>query len=112
MKFRFPKKVLQSGICLFVSTDQKWANLRRVRGNKMMETSTLEMVHKVDEYSLPETNRYIAPENRPGPKRKRESIPTIHFQVRAISFREGNRSSFESLPLAKCALLLGSSPQE
>ena len=32
-----------------------------------------------------------APENRPGPKRKRESIPTIQFQVRkAVSFREGN----------------------
>ena len=29
--------------------------------------------------TLPETN--IATENRPGPKRKRESIPTIHFQV-------------------------------
>ena len=24
---------------------------------------------------------------RPGPKRKRESIPTIHFQVRTVSFR-------------------------
>ena len=33
----------------------------------------------------PETN--IAPENRPS--QKATSIPTIHFQVRAVSFREG-----------------------
>ena len=33
--------------------------------------------------TLPETN--IAPENRPS-----HSIPTIHFQVRTVSFREGN----------------------
>ena len=32
--------------------------------------------------TLPETNSKFAPENRPGPKRKRESIPTIHFQMR------------------------------
>ena len=37
--------------------------------------------------TLQETN--IAPENRPDPKRKRESIPTIHFQVRTVSFRDG-----------------------
>ena len=31
-----------------------------------------------------------APENRPGPKRKfNRVIPTIHFQVRTVSFREG-----------------------
>ena len=36
--------------------------------------------------TLPETN--ITPENGPGPKRKGESLPTIHFQVRAVSFRE------------------------
>ena len=30
-----------------------------------------------------------APENRPGPKRKRESLPTIHVQGRSVSFREG-----------------------
>ncbi len=29
-----------------------------------------------------------APANRSKPKRKRESIPTIHFQVRTVSFRE------------------------
>ena len=33
----------------------------------------------------PETN--IAPENRPS--QKETSIPTIHFQVRTVSFREG-----------------------
>ena len=33
--------------------------------------------------TLPKTNVF-APENRPGPKRKRESIPTIHFQVRKL----------------------------
>ena len=37
-------------------------------------------------YSLKKTGR---PENRPTRKRKRESIPTIHFQVRTVSFREG-----------------------
>ena len=36
--------------------------------------------------TLPETN--IAPENRPS--QKESSIPTIHFQVRAVSFREGS----------------------
>ncbi len=39
-------------------------------------------------FTLPETNIF-APENRPKvPKRKRESIPTIHFQGRTVSFRE------------------------
>ena len=38
--------------------------------------------------TLPETN--IAPEN--GPSQKETSIPTIHFQVRTVSFREGNSS--------------------
>ena len=35
--------------------------------------------------TLPETN--IAPENRPS--QKETSILTIHFQVQAVSFREG-----------------------
>ena len=35
-------------------------------------------------FTLPETN--ITPENRPS--QKQTSIPTIHFQVRAVSFRE------------------------
>ena len=35
--------------------------------------------------TLPETN--MAPENRPS--QKETSIPTIHFQMRAVSFREG-----------------------
>ena len=35
--------------------------------------------------TLPETN--IAPENRPS--QKETSISTTHFQVRAVSFREG-----------------------
>ena len=39
--------------------------------------------------TLPKTNSNFAPENRSGPKRKRESTPTIHFQVRTVSFREG-----------------------
>ena len=38
--------------------------------------------------TLPETN--LVPENRPKPTRKRTSIPTIHLQVRTLSFREGN----------------------
>ena len=44
--------------------------------------------------TLPETNSNFAPENRPGPKRKRESIPTIHFQVRTVSFREGIQTEY------------------
>ncbi len=36
--------------------------------------------------TLPETN--IAHENKPS--QKETSIPTIHFQVRTVSFREGN----------------------
>ena len=32
---------------------------------------------------------WFAPENRPKPKRKLYSIPTIHFQVAFVSFREG-----------------------
>ena len=33
----------------------------------------------------------ITPENRPGPKRKRnDRLQTIHFQGRTVSFREGN----------------------
>ena len=37
-------------------------------------------------YTLPETN--VTPENRPS--QKETSIPTIHFPVRTVSFREGN----------------------
>ena len=37
-------------------------------------------------YTLPETN--IAPEN--GPSQRETSIPTIHFQVRTVSFRDCN----------------------
>ena len=38
--------------------------------------------------TLPETNRNIAPENRPKPNRK-VVLLTIHFWGRAVSFREG-----------------------
>ena len=38
--------------------------------------------------TLPEANG-SPPENRPKPNRKGESIPTIHFQGRSVSFREG-----------------------
>ncbi len=38
-----------------------------------------------------------APENRVFPKRKRESVPTIHFQGRTVSFREGNYHDSESM---------------
>ena len=40
-------------------------------------------------HTLPETNSKFAPANRPGPK-KETSIPTIHFRVRTVSFREGS----------------------
>ena len=36
-------------------------------------------------FTLPKTN--IAPENRPS--QKETSIPTVHFQVQNVSFREG-----------------------
>ena len=36
--------------------------------------------------TLPKTN--MAPENRPS--QKETSLPTIHFQVRAVSFGKGN----------------------
>ena len=52
------------------------------------------------EITLPKTNSHFAPEKWPKPKRKRESIPTILFQVRTVSFREGiqkdHPSKFES----------------
>ena len=37
--------------------------------------------------TLPQT--HIAPENGPGPKKETIRIPTIHFQVRTVSFRGG-----------------------
>ena len=47
-------------------------------------------VWQVQKVTLPETNGKFAPENRPKPNRKRESIPTIHFQgLCYVSFREG-----------------------
>ena len=42
---------------------------------------------------LPKTN--IAPEN--GPSQKETRIPTIHFQVRTLSFREGRYSKMDGL---------------
>ena len=41
----------------------------------------------VTSYTLPETSIY-APENRPS--QKESSLPTMHFQERTVSFREGN----------------------
>ena len=41
----------------------------------------------------PWNEKKFAPENRPGPKRKRESLPTIHFLGAIyVSFREGNQT--------------------
>ena len=40
-------------------------------------------------YTLPETD--MALKHRPGLKRKETGLPTIHFQVRAVSLREGTR---------------------
>ncbi len=48
--------------------------------------------HVVDTITLPKTN--IAPENRPS--QKETSFPTIHFQVQAVSFREGRWHLTES----------------
>ena len=39
-------------------------------------------------HTLPETN--MAPENRPFAPKGKDRIPTIHFHVRAVSFREGS----------------------
>jgi len=52
------------------------ANTRKTKTRKPKKPST-----------LPETN--ISPENRPGPQIGKDRIPTIHFQRRAVSFREG-----------------------
>ena len=49
---------------------------------------------KIADDTLPETN--IAPENRPS--QKESSIPTIHFQVRAVSFREGMEFFLRNFP--------------
>ena len=46
---------------------------------------THQHTYKTILFTLPKTK--IAPENRPS--QKETSIPTIHFQVRAVSFREG-----------------------
>ena len=37
--------------------------------------------------NYPPQNSQFAPENGPKPKRKRPRLPTIHFQVRTVSFR-------------------------
>ena len=50
-------------------------------GVKGIEQNSIEQ----DCNTLPETN--IVPENRAS--QKEMSIPTIHFQVRVVSFREG-----------------------
>ena len=39
--------------------------------------------------TLPETNSKFAPENRHFATKEKERLPTIHFQVRTVSFREG-----------------------
>ena len=56
--------------------------------------------------TLPETNGLLAPEHRPGPKRKFH-LPTINFQVRTVSFREGNSSPNHPFSGAFCCLVLG-----
>ncbi len=62
-------------ICIYVIYNLQLAISERHTGKlRFMESGT-----------LPETN--IAPENRPF--QKETSIPTIHFQVRCVSFREG-----------------------
>ena len=48
-------------------------------------TILYDIIHMLVCSTLPETN--IAPQNRPS--QKEISIPTIHFQVRTLSFREG-----------------------
>ena len=51
-------------------------------------------------FTLPETN--ITPENKPS--RKETSLPTIHFQVQAVSFREG---SWWITPMGFCQTGIG-----
>ena len=52
----------------------------------LLEVHILKDSHEI---ALPKTN-LVPPENRPGPERKVvSSLPTIHFQVQAASFREG-----------------------
>ena len=69
--------------------------------NKRLGKNNLEPgMNKSSLYTLPETN--IAPENRPS--QKETSIPTIHFQVQTVSFREGNSVTQISLlhPASMC----------
>ena len=72
---------------------------------KMIEKSNLTIQKKLS--VLPETN--MTPENRPSKKgnipKGKNRIPTIHFQVRFVSFREG--SSWGENPTCNCLLPQG-----
>ena len=53
-----------------------------------------------DMFTLPKTN--IAPENKPS--QKENHLPTIHFQVRTVSFREGISVSYIFLNIKNTAV--------
>ena len=55
---------------------------------KMIEKSNLTIQKKAALYWLPETN--MTSENRPFAPKGKDRIPTIHFQVRFLRFREGS----------------------
>ena len=71
-----------------------WDRKKDDRGQTPIITESVKV------YSL-ETNSQFAPGVFPGPKRKRESLPTIHFQGRTVSFREDKlvESSNNRIPM-------------
>ena len=58
---------------------------------KMRYIIYTDLINKLVELSLPETNSKFAPENIRFPKRKPDRFPSIHFSRGrlAVSFREG-----------------------
>ena len=84
---RFPKQLAEKqhlqiapGTCI---NNKTW------RGNRWTKNKRHTQMSSKKWATLPETNSHFAPENRPKPKRKLYSLPIIHFQGRAVSFREG-----------------------
>ena len=65
--------------------------LPRVANSKVLGLKILEPKHVIHSLKLTVSPLKIGPNC---PKRKRSSEPTIHFQVRFVSFREGNPGPF------------------
>ena len=69
-------------VCLLSHASVKTSPVMRLSTQNSWQVLKVDLIW----FTFPETN--IAPENRPS--QKESSIPTIHFQVRTVSFREGN----------------------